>query len=65
MSPEKDTADLCQLSVTDLSPAEQQSCLDNTVKYRYCPCMQAGVCNDILWAAEEEVFLERCLACSP
>lgn len=60
-----DTADLCQLSVTDLSPAEQQSRLDTMVKYQYCPCIQAGVYNAILWAADEQVFLERCLAFSP
>lgn len=47
-----------QLSVTDLSPAEQQSCLEEMLKYWNSPRMQAGVYNAVLWGAVEQVFLK-------
>lgn len=55
---------VCQLSVTDLNAAEQQSHLDKMANYQHCPCIQAGVYNAMLWAVDQQVFLERCLACS-
>lgn len=55
---------VCQLSVTALNAAEQQSHLDKMANYQYCPRIQAGVYNAMPWAADEQVFLKWCLACS-